>query len=50
MTNAVHDQTNKDAEPPLEQIAESLKIIAERLGDIAESLDYIAATRPDNGG
>lgn len=50
MTKVIPEQSNKDAEPLLEQIAESLKIIAEKLGDISESLDYIAATRPDIGG
>ncbi|MGZ8262070.1 MAG: hypothetical protein ACXWTU_03800 [Methylotenera sp.] len=41
-------KSNENAEElPLAQIMESLKIIAEKLSDIAESLDYIAATRPN---
>ena len=47
MINTPQKSNENADESPLAQITESLKITAEKLSDIAESLDYLAATKPD---
>ncbi|WP_137719958.1 hypothetical protein [Methylobacillus flagellatus] len=46
---AQRDMQNESTHVLLQRLLKSIEVIAENLSDIAESLDFIAATKPDAG-